>query len=192
VTQSKVVDVNALDHKGVVAISQQCTEDLEAKTREKTALAKTLAALKKSKLQYETKLAKKKKEVDTHVVQMIEMDKKLQLITNQNRMMTSELTGLCSENDKLRQDVEQLQRDFREASSSFEHEKEAVEKLRKKLFEYRKEITTEGRKRDELASDLRAHKLMQSLTISRLDDMEKKHRAMKTCLKGAINGADAR
>lgn len=45
------MSASGLDHKSIVAMSQICTEDLDAKIREKSALSKQLADLKRGKLQ---------------------------------------------------------------------------------------------------------------------------------------------
>eukprot|EP00933_Yihiella_yeosuensis_P056465 TRINITY_DN5565_c1_g3_i1.p1 TRINITY_DN5565_c1_g3~~TRINITY_DN5565_c1_g3_i1.p1 ORF type:complete len:247 (-),score=47.69 TRINITY_DN5565_c1_g3_i1:117-809(-) len=178
---------NIVDQKSIMQMSQLCTEELDAKMREKSALTKHLKDLKISKMQYDNKLQKKKRDYDSAVVQTMEMDKKLQAISNGNRVMGAELTGLVSENDRLRAEVEALRADLAEASTAYERECEEIEGLKQALYATRKELANETRNRDTVQQDLRASKTAQTLMINRLDDIEKRNRALKTCVANTIN-----
>merc|ERR1719215_1761210 len=87
------IETNKLDHRSIIDLSQQCTEELTVKIREKNAMADLLAELKKKKMQYDGRGSKKKREVDTTIVQTMEMEKKLQQLSNANKMMGAELAG---------------------------------------------------------------------------------------------------
>eukprot|EP00439_Symbiodinium_sp_Y106_P067132 s845_g11.t1 len=176
-----------LDHKSIVAMSQICTEDLDAKMREKSSLTKQLAELKRSKLQYETKLQKKKKDDDSAVVQTIDLEKKLQTINNSNRVATAELSGLGSENERLRQDIDALRSHLQEATTAYERECEALEGLKQALQATRKELAAESKQRDIVQQDLRASRTAQNLMINRLDDIERRNKALKNCVANAIH-----
>jgi len=171
-----------------MALSQTCTEDLTAKMREKNALSDLLSELKKKKMQYDARGGKKKREVDTTVVQTMEMEKKLQQLNNSNKMMTAELTGLRKDNEILEAEVEDLRRGFKEASLNYEKESADVEKVKRMLYNYRKEINAEAKLRDNVQQDLRASRTAQSLMINRLDDMEKRNRALRSCVANTFNG----
>mmetsp|Transcript_64248 Transcript_64248/g.114095 ORF Transcript_64248/g.114095 Transcript_64248/m.114095 type:complete len:222 (+) Transcript_64248:129-794(+) len=178
---------NDLDPKSIIAHCQATTEDLDVKMREKIALSKLLAELKKKKMMYDAKGEKKKREVDSTVVQTIEMEKKLAALNNGNKTMGAELAGLRAENEKMEAEVEALRRDFKEASENYEKEVSEIEKMRRTLYSYRKEVNAEAKQRDNVQQDLRASRTAQSLMINRLDNMEKRNRALKTCLVNAFN-----
>lgn len=168
-------------------MSQSCTEELEAKLREKAQLAKQLGDLKKKKQQLDTKLAKKRREVDTAQVQTIDYEKKVQALTSSNKTVGAEVSGLKAENDRMGAEVDRLRRDLKEASSNFAAEVAEVERLRQVLYTYRKEVGQESKLRDTVQQDLRATRTAQSLMINRLDSMEKRNRALKTCVADAFN-----
>jgi len=182
------INVNDLDHRSIIALSQTCTEDLTQKMREKNTLMELMSELKKKKMQYEAKGGKKKREVDSTIVQTMDMEKKLQQLANTNKMMTSELMGLRSENERLEADVESLRRDFKEASDNYAKECKDVEEGKKLLYSYRKEINAEAKQRENVQQDLRASRTAQNLMINRLDDMEKRNRALKSCVANTFNG----
>jgi len=182
------VNMNDLDHRSIIALSQTCTEDLTQKMREKNTLMELMAELKKKKMQYEAKGGKKKREVDSTIVQTMEMEKKLQQLANTNKMMASELSGLRAENERLEADVEALRRDFKQASDDYAKECKDVEDGKKLLYSYRKEINAEAKQRENVQQDLRASRTAQSLMINRLDDMEKRNRALKSCVANTFNG----
>merc|ERR1712232_1524864 len=117
----------------------------------------------------------------------MELTKKLQNLSNSNRMMSAELAGLRSENEKLESELEILRRDFHETDSKFERECEDIEKLKTMLSSYRKEVVAEGKQRDNVQQDLRASRTAQNLMIDRLDGMEKRNRALKTCVADTFN-----
>lgn len=179
--------MNDLDHRSIIAISQSCTEDLATKANSKNHLLEMLNANKKKKMQYDSRIGKKKREVDSTVVQTMEMEKKLQMIQNTNKMMTSELAGLRSENEKNEQQVEDLRKHLQQAKSDYEKECGEVERVKRMLYSYRKEINAEAKNRDNVQQDLRASRTAQSLMINRLDDMEKRNRALKTCVVNTFN-----
>merc|ERR1719199_569056 len=181
------INMNELDHRSIIALSQQCTEELTIKMREKNSLADLLSDLKKKKMQYDARGGKKKREVDTAVVQTLEMEKKLQTLSNSNKMMTSELTGLRKENENMEAEVEDLRRSLKEASQSYQKECDEVDRVKQLLYSYRKEINAEAKLRDNVQQDLRASRTAQSLMINRLDDMEKRNRALKTCVANTFN-----
>lgn len=181
------INIQDLDHRSIIALSQSCTAELTTKMREKNALSDLLSDLKKKKMQYDAKGAKKKREVDSTVVQTMEMEKKLQMLGNTNKMMTSELAGLRSENEKLEGEVEDLRRSFKEATLNYEKECEEVDRVKRMLYSYRKEINAEAKQRDNVQQDLRASRTAQSLMINRLDEMEKRNRALKTCVANTFN-----
>lgn len=157
------------------------------KMREKNALSKLLAELKRKKMMYDAKGEKKKREVDCTVVQTMDMEKKLSVLNNGNKTMGAELAGLNAENMKLENEVEALRRDLKEASENYDKEVSEIEKMRRMLYSYRKEVNAEAKQRDNVQQDLRASRTAQSLMINRLDDMEKRNRALKTCLVNAFN-----
>eukprot|EP00927_Polykrikos_kofoidii_P058069 TRINITY_DN52380_c0_g1_i1.p1 TRINITY_DN52380_c0_g1~~TRINITY_DN52380_c0_g1_i1.p1 ORF type:complete len:259 (-),score=42.18 TRINITY_DN52380_c0_g1_i1:52-720(-) len=176
------INPSELDHRSIVALSQSTNDELDIKTREKNALSKLLSDLKKKKLQLDSKLAKKQRDVDTTVVQTQDMSKKLDVMAVSNKMMSAELAGLRGENEKMDLEVDQLKQNLKEATANYERECMEVEKARKLLHNYRKEITLESKHRDNVQSDLRASRTAQSLMINRLDEMEKRNRALKTCV----------
>merc|ERR1711920_310972 len=167
--------------------SQSCTEDLDMKLREKNALTKLLGELKKKKMQYDAKIAKKRREVDTTIVQTMDMEKKLQALTSSNKMVGAEVAGLRSENERYAAEVDNLRNDFNEAKATWVKECEEVERLKQMLYTYRKEINMESKQRDNVQQDLRASRTAQNLMIHRLDDMEKRNRALKTCVADTFN-----
>eukprot|EP00747_Dinoflagellata_sp_TGD_P190529 gnl/TRDRNA2_/TRDRNA2_52464_c0_seq1.p1 gnl/TRDRNA2_/TRDRNA2_52464_c0~~gnl/TRDRNA2_/TRDRNA2_52464_c0_seq1.p1 ORF type:complete len:236 (+),score=68.37 gnl/TRDRNA2_/TRDRNA2_52464_c0_seq1:136-843(+) len=179
--------MSSLDQRHILELSHTCMEELDVKTREKAALTKLLAELKKKKMSLDNRISKKKKEFDSTVVQTMEMEKKYQMVTNGNKMMTAELGGLRSENEKLESIVENIKRDFAETTAAFEKETHEVEKLKRMLFTYRKEITAEGKQKDNVQQDLRASKTARDLMINRLDDMYKRNRALKRCVVDTFN-----
>ncbi|CAK9061393.1 unnamed protein product [Durusdinium trenchii] len=181
------MSVSGLDHKSIVAMSQLCTEDLDAKMREKSALSKQLADLKRAKLQYDTKLQKKKKEDDSVIVQTMDMEKKLQTLNNSNRVATAELSGLGAENERLRQDIDALRSHLQEATVAYETECEALEGLKQALQATRKELAAETKQRDVVQQDLRASRTAQTLMINRLDDIERRNKALKNCVASAMS-----
>merc|ERR1711903_54499 len=97
-----------VDHENILALSQTCAEDPQARLREKSASAKLATELKQKKLQCEAKYAKKMQEYDRTVVQTKEMEAKLAAITNSNRIISAELSGLRAENERTSGIVEQL------------------------------------------------------------------------------------
>jgi len=181
------IETNKLDHRSIIDLSQQCTEELTVKIREKNAMVDLLAELKKKKMQYDGRGGKKKREVDTTIVQTMEMEKKLQQLSNGNKMMTSELTGLRKENEGIEAEVEDLRRSYKEATRNFQRECSEVDEVKRLLNSYRKEIATEAKLRDNVQQDLRASRTAQGLMINRLDDMEKRNRALKTCVANTFN-----
>jgi len=181
------IETNKLDHRSIIDLSQQCTEDLTVKMREKTAMADLLAELKKAKMQYDGRGSKKKREVDTTIVQTMEMEKKLQQLSNANKMATTELTGLRKENEDIEKVVEDLRRSYKEATRNYQRECSEVAEGQRLLNSYRKEIATEAKLRDNVQQDLRATRTAQGLMINRLDDMEKRNRALKTCVANTFN-----
>lgn len=176
-----------LDHRSIVALSQTATSEMEAKQREKAHLAKQLADLKKRKMQLDTRLTKKQREVDTALVQTIDLDKKNQVLASANKTANAEVSGLRAENDRTSAEVDRLREFLREASMNFAAEKAEVERLQQVLFMYRKEVGQETKLRDAVQQDLRATRTAQNLMINRLDSMEKRNRALKTCVVDAFN-----
>jgi len=185
--QHRGVAVNELDHRSIVALSQSCTDDLEVKQREKQALTKLLSDLKKKKLAYENKHAKKLKEVDTTIVQTMELEKKLKALLDTIKMMSAEVAGFRAEKEKLENEVDKEKVRLKEACDNYAKESLTVEKLKRSVFIHRKELSAEAKIRDNVQQDLRASRTAQSLMINRLDDMEKRNRALKTCVADAIN-----
>lgn len=181
------VNADGLDHQSIMALSQATQEELDIKQREKASLNRLKADLKNKKIQCDSKLAKKKREADGTIVQTMELDKKNQMLSNSNRMMSAELSGLRSENERLEAEMEVLRSNFKEVNINYERECADVEKLRRMLFSYRKEITAESRQRDNVQQDLRASRTAQNLMIDRLDDMEKRNRALKSCVADTFN-----
>lgn len=171
-----------LDPRGIVALCSSCAEELEAKLREKSTLTRLLADLKKNKMQYDAKIARKKREVDTTVVQTMELENKVQVLSRSNKTVGAEVSGLRAENERVAAEVDHLKRDLREASVNYEKEVVEVERLRQLLYTYRKEVGQEAKQRDTVHQDLRATRTAQSLMITRLDDMEKRNKALKTCV----------
>eukprot|EP00928_Gymnodinium_smaydae_P065793 TRINITY_DN48887_c0_g1_i1.p1 TRINITY_DN48887_c0_g1~~TRINITY_DN48887_c0_g1_i1.p1 ORF type:complete len:257 (-),score=70.18 TRINITY_DN48887_c0_g1_i1:253-948(-) len=184
---SSRVQLHEVDQRSIVQLSQTTTDDLDKRLREKSALTKMLQDLKKKKLQYDAKIAKKQREVDTTVVQTLDMNKKLEMVNSSNRITSSELTGLRQENERMEAEVSKLRDIYKEACESYERECFEVEKTKQLLQNYRKEIGSEGKQRDNLQSDLRASRTAQTLMINRLDEMEKRHRALKSCVVEAFN-----
>mmetsp|Transcript_51713 Transcript_51713/g.80740 ORF Transcript_51713/g.80740 Transcript_51713/m.80740 type:complete len:232 (+) Transcript_51713:173-868(+) len=181
------INMNELDHSSIIALSQTCTEELTNKMREKDALVSFLAELKKKKLQFDARSGKKKREVDTAIVQTIELEKKLQTATNTNKMMSAELAGLRKDNERLENDVEYLRKALAEGTEKFDIECSEVERVRRMLHSYRKEINAEAKNRDNVQQDLRASRTAQSLMINRLDDMAKRNLALKRCVANTFN-----
>lgn len=181
------IETNQLDHRSIIQLSQQCTEELTVKIREKNAMTDLLKDLKNKKMQYDARGGKKKREVDMTVVQTMEMEKKLQQLTNGNKMMTAELAGLRKENEILEEEVNELRGRYKEANLNYETECSEVDKVKRLLHSYRKEISTEAKLRDHVCQDLRASRTAQSLMINRLDDMEKRNRALKSCVANTFN-----
>jgi chromosome segregation ATPase len=155
--------------------------------REKDALVNFLAEMKKKKLQLDARSGKKKREVDSAIVQTIEMEKKLQTAANTNRMMAAELAGLRKENEKYENDVEDLRKCLAEGTEKFEAECSEVERVKRMLQSYRKEINAEAKNRDNVQQDLRASRTAQNLMINRLDDMAKRNQALKRCVANTFN-----
>lgn len=169
-----------------MTLSQQCTEDLSVKMREKNALTDFIGELKRQKMQYDSKNAKKNREVDVTVVQTMEMEKKLRQITNANKLLTAEFNGLRKENENLEEEIENLRRHYKEKSDSYESECEEVDTLKRTLYSYRKEINAESKLRDNVQQDLRASRAAQTLMIQRLDDVAKRNRALRSCVVNTI------
>lgn len=157
------------------------------KMREKAAMANLLAELKTQKLLYDGRGGKKKREVDTTIVQTMEMEKKLQQLNNANKMATSELSGLRKENEEIEKVVQDLRSSYEEATKNYQRECSEVAEGQRLLNSYRKEIATEAKLRDNVQQDLRATRTAQGLMINRLDDMEKRNRALKTCVANTFN-----
>jgi len=178
---------NELDHKNIVELSQSCSEEVDIKLREKSALAKLLSDVKKKKMQYDAKIAKKRREVDSTIVQTMDLEKKHQSIKSTNKMVESEVSGLRLENDRLIAEVDILRRDLTEAAANFIKECQEVEKLKQMLSTYRKQLNAEMKARDKVQQDLRASRTAQSLMIDRVDEMEKRNRALKTCVADTFN-----
>jgi chromosome segregation ATPase len=155
--------------------------------REKVALSKLLAELKKKRMQSDARMMKKTKEVETTTVKTMALEKKLQALENSNRLMSMEFAGLRSEAERLEVDVAQMRRGHQEATANFEKEVADVEKLKETIITYRREITAETKQRDQTQKALRASRTAQSLMLDRLDDMEKRSRALKTCVANTIN-----
>lgn len=181
------VSINDLDHNNIMALSQTCTEELTNKMREKADLTTFLADLKKKKLQFDSRSGKKKREVDTAIVNTLELEKKLANANNTNKMMASELSGLRKDNERLENDVEDLRKSLAEAIEKFQAERDEVERVRRMLHNYRKEINAETKQRDNVQQDLRASRTAQNLMINRLDDMEKRNLALKRCVANTFN-----
>jgi len=181
------LDTNKLDHRSIIELSQQCTEELTVKVREKNAMSDLLAELKKKKMQYDGRGGKKRREVDATIVKTMEMEKKLQQLAGANKMAISELAGLRKENETYEAEVEDLRGSYKEATLNYERECSEVEKVKRLLVSYRKEIATEAKLRDNVQQDLRASRTAQSLMINRLDDMEKRNRALKNCVANTFN-----
>eukprot|EP00929_Paragymnodinium_shiwhaense_P062164 TRINITY_DN31031_c0_g1_i1.p1 TRINITY_DN31031_c0_g1~~TRINITY_DN31031_c0_g1_i1.p1 ORF type:complete len:239 (-),score=52.15 TRINITY_DN31031_c0_g1_i1:233-949(-) len=175
-------NMNDLDQNSIVALSQQRSEDLDAKHREKRALTTLLAELKRKKLNIDSKISKKQRDVDHMVVQTIDTAKKLEGMTANNKMLSGELSGLRSENERMEAEVEQLRVNLQEACVTFDTECMNVEKAKRLLYNYRKEISAETKQRDSVQSDLRASRTAQTLMINRLDEMEKRNNALKSCV----------
>eukprot|EP00930_Biecheleria_cincta_P024399 TRINITY_DN17467_c0_g1_i1.p1 TRINITY_DN17467_c0_g1~~TRINITY_DN17467_c0_g1_i1.p1 ORF type:complete len:248 (-),score=45.66 TRINITY_DN17467_c0_g1_i1:68-724(-) len=179
--------IGPVDDKNIITLSQLCTEDLDAKMREKKALNKMLEDLKRSKMQYDNKFSKKKKEVDSATVETMQMDKKLQAVNNSNRVTAAELAGIQNENERLRQDVEALRANLSEVLAAYERECEEIESLKQTLQSTRKELMVETKQRDIVQQDLRASRTAQTLMVHRLDDIERRNRVLKTCVANTIN-----
>lgn len=176
-----------LDHRHIVALSQSCTEEMEAKLREKAQLTKLLGDQKKKKMQLDAKLTKKRREVDTTIVQTIDLEKKMQALGSANKTANAEVSGLRAETDRMTAEVDRLRQQLLDASDSFAMQVAEVERLRQALYMYRKEVGQEGKLRDTVQQDLRATRTAQSLMINRLDSMEKRNKALKSCVAGAFN-----
>merc|ERR1719215_1557074 len=104
--QNAGMNDSSADHRNIVALSQSCTEDLEAKLREKAQLTKYIAELKKKKMAWDSKLTKKRKEVDTTLVHTIDMEKKLHVPNGSNKTVGAEVAGLRTANERETQEVE--------------------------------------------------------------------------------------
>lgn len=176
-----------LDHHSIISLSQSCSEELDVKLREKNELARLLSELKKKTMQYDAKIAKRRRDNDSTVVQAMEMEKKLQNLQNSNRMVGAEMAGLRSESERLGVEVEHLKVDLKEATHSYEKECAEVERLKQMLQTYRKEISAETKQRDNVQQDLRQSRTAQNLMINRLDDMEKRNRALRSRVADTFN-----
>jgi len=175
-----------MDHRNIVALSQSCTEELEARTREKAHLTKLIAELKKKKLQLDTRLARKRREVDTTLEQTLEWEKKGKALASSNKTVGAEVAGLRAESERVGIEVDRLRLDLQDSSGNLAEEVAEVERLRQVLFTYRKEVSLESKQRDTVQQDLRATRTAQSLMINRLDSMEKRNRALKSCVAEAF------
>lgn len=181
------INANELDHRSIIALSQSCTEDLTSKMQDKNRLLQMLNANKKKKMQYDARIGKKKREVDSTVVQTMDLEKKLQMLTNTCKMMQAELSGLRSENERTENEVEQLRKDLADGTEVYEAKCDEVEGVKRMHNSYRKEILGESKHRDSVQQDLRASRTAQNLMINRLDDMEKRNRALKNCVANTFN-----
>merc|ERR1719240_2426194 len=101
--------------------------------------------------------------------------------------MSSELAGLRKDNENLEAEVEALRHSYKEATLNYEKECSEVDRVKRMLFSYRKEINAEAKQKDSVQQDLRASRTAQSLMLNRLDDMEKRNRALKTCVANTFN-----
>jgi len=178
---------SSADHRNIVALSQSCTEDLEAKLREKAQLTKYIAELKKKKMAWDSKLTKKRKEVDTTLVHTIDMEKKLHVLNGSNKTVGAEVAGLRTANERETQEVERLKALLREVNTNCERELAEVERLKQVLHGFRRDIAVEAKNRENIHQDLRATKTAQNLMLNRLDSMEKRNRALKTCVANTFN-----
>mmetsp|Transcript_24325 Transcript_24325/g.58983 ORF Transcript_24325/g.58983 Transcript_24325/m.58983 type:complete len:196 (+) Transcript_24325:42-629(+) len=173
---------DAAEPQAIIGQSQLCTEELEAKTREKKALVRLLDDVKKKKLLLATRIAKKKREMDAATIQTIEIERKTQLLANQSRVSESELQGVKKENEKLGLEVEQLQRDLQAVQLTYEQELQQSEQLKKMVQSVRREIASETRQRDVVQHDLQASRTAQALMQERLAALEARNRALMTCV----------
>merc|ERR1719464_1667600 len=101
-------------------------------------------------MQYDAKIAKKLREMDTTVVQTLEMEKKLHSILSTNKMVNAEVAGTRLETERLGVELEQLRRDLKDANESFERECAEVERLTQLLHNYRKQVNAEARQREQV------------------------------------------
>jgi len=87
----------------------------------------------------------------------------------------------------LNVEVDHLRKDLKEATANFGKECQEVEKLKQVSSTYRKELNAEIKARDNVQQDLRASRTAQTLMIDRVDEMEKRNRALKTCVADTFN-----
>mmetsp|Transcript_84707 Transcript_84707/g.152703 ORF Transcript_84707/g.152703 Transcript_84707/m.152703 type:complete len:240 (+) Transcript_84707:52-771(+) len=179
--------VDQVDEKSILALSQMCTEELDTRMREKNALTKFLADVKRSKQTYETKIQRKKRDSDSVTVQTMDLDKKLQGINGSNRVTAAEVGGICTENEKLRVEVEAIKVDLVEANAAWERECEEIEGLKQAIYATRKELSNEAKHRDTVQQDLRVNRTAQTLMVNRLDDITRRNRILKTTVANTIN-----
>merc|ERR1719473_2020611 len=97
----------ALDQSSIIHTTQACAEDLEQKARGK-------------KLSCAAKMAKKRREADAVQVELMDRDKKISELTNQNRIAEAELTGTENENRKLETEIDVLHQDLEAAQKAYD------------------------------------------------------------------------
>lgn len=185
--QNAGMNDSSVDHRNIVALSQSCTEELEAKLREKAQLIKYIAELKKKKMAWDAKLTKKRKEVDTTLVQTIEMEKKLHVLNGSNKTVGAEVAGLRTATDRETQEVDRLKALVVQVSANCEREVAEVNRLKQILQGFRRDVAVEAKNRENIHQDLRATKTAQNLMLNRLDSMEKRNRALKNCVANTFN-----
>merc|ERR1712032_1618006 len=123
------------------------------------------------------------REVDRHIVQTKEWERKLQGLQSSIKMMTGELNGLRGENERLEADVDTLRKELHEASLTFDKSSQEVDRLQRTIFYHRKELGSESRQRGDVQQDLRATKAAQTLMINRVDQIDKRSRALRTSVQ---------
>lgn len=157
--------LSELGLESIVALSLSCSEDLDVKFREETDLAKLLADLKRKKTQYDARIARKRREVDSSIVQNMEMERELQAFVGSNKVVSAKVAGMGLENERLAAEVEHLRRGLKEASASYEKECLAVEKLKQMLFTYREETGAGAKQRGGVQQELRASRTAQKVCL---------------------------
>ena len=99
-----------------------------------------------------------------------EMVKKQRAIETGNAALRQELAGLLRENEKLAMEVETMHEQMSELLRVYGQHRNDAESVREMSCDYRREINTERKNRDDVLMQLRTHETAKNVLDRRVED----------------------
>eukprot|EP00397_Hematodinium_sp_SG-2012_P029531 GEMP01031207.1.p1 GENE.GEMP01031207.1~~GEMP01031207.1.p1 ORF type:complete len:308 (+),score=51.56 GEMP01031207.1:119-925(+) len=185
-SQYRSLPPNEVDHSSILEVSQETTNELDFKTREKQGLLRLQQELKKRQQFIDAKYSKLKAEVDKTLCQVMVAEERSAAIISSNISQQQEVEGLTRENEKRKEETEMLAEAVNIITNQLAREKKNAEGLSRIKAGCRKEMQLETKCRETSLHNLRASKTAHSLLLRRLEETQKQSLTLRRAVSSTV------